>query len=166
MGSFTAIWNYLFAWLFIAALAMFQLSRGYHHYRGKDCKFRLLFLALTAFSSEGSFTCYTCWDTGHRFIRSHPKDPHQRPTAGLKPATKVSDIHVAAITTSSRGQWTRYFPILRRQILSPYNMKTIGVINLSSWPSGSSSKSYSLPPSIGEGSRPLRRSPWAHGNVS
>jgi hypothetical protein len=27
-----------------------------------------------AFSSESSFTCHTCCDTGPRFIRSHPKD--------------------------------------------------------------------------------------------
>jgi hypothetical protein len=32
-------------------------------------------LALTAFSSEGSFTCNTYCDTGPLFLRSHPKDP-------------------------------------------------------------------------------------------
>jgi hypothetical protein len=34
-----------------------------------------LCLALTAFSSEGSFTCHTHCDTGHPFLRSYPKDP-------------------------------------------------------------------------------------------
>jgi hypothetical protein len=34
-----------------------------------------LCLALTAFSSEGSFTCYTYCDTGPPFLRSYPKDP-------------------------------------------------------------------------------------------
>jgi hypothetical protein len=32
-------------------------------------------LALTAFSSEDSFTCHTYCDTGPPFIRSYPKDP-------------------------------------------------------------------------------------------
>jgi hypothetical protein len=31
--------------------------------------------ALTAFSSEGSFTCHTYCDTGPPFLRSYPKDP-------------------------------------------------------------------------------------------
>jgi hypothetical protein len=34
-----------------------------------------LCLALTAFSSEGSFTCHTYCDTGPPFLRSYPKDP-------------------------------------------------------------------------------------------
>jgi hypothetical protein len=34
-----------------------------------------LCLALTAFSSEGSFTCHTYCDTGLPFLRSYPKDP-------------------------------------------------------------------------------------------
>jgi hypothetical protein len=34
-----------------------------------------LCLALTAFSSEGSFTCHTHCDTGPPFLRSYPKDP-------------------------------------------------------------------------------------------
>jgi hypothetical protein len=32
-------------------------------------------LALTAFSSEGSFTCHTHCDTGPSFLRSYPKEP-------------------------------------------------------------------------------------------
>jgi hypothetical protein len=32
-------------------------------------------LALTAFSSEGSFTCHTYCDTGTPFLRLYPKDP-------------------------------------------------------------------------------------------
>jgi hypothetical protein len=35
----------------------------------------VLCLALTAFSSEGSFTCHTYCDTGPPFLRSYPKDP-------------------------------------------------------------------------------------------
>jgi hypothetical protein len=34
-----------------------------------------LCLALTAFSSEGSFTCHTYCDTGPPFLRSYPKRP-------------------------------------------------------------------------------------------
>jgi hypothetical protein len=34
-----------------------------------------LCLALTAFSSESSFTCHTYCDTGPPFLRSYPKDP-------------------------------------------------------------------------------------------
>jgi hypothetical protein len=34
-----------------------------------------LCLELTAFSSEGSFTCHTYCDTGPPFLRSYPKDP-------------------------------------------------------------------------------------------
>jgi hypothetical protein len=34
-----------------------------------------LCLALTTFSSEGSFTCHTYCDTGPPFLRSYPKDP-------------------------------------------------------------------------------------------
>jgi hypothetical protein len=34
-----------------------------------------LCLALTAFSSEGYFTCHTYCDTGSPFPRSYPKDP-------------------------------------------------------------------------------------------
>jgi hypothetical protein len=34
-----------------------------------------LCLALTAFSSEGSFTCNTYCDTGPPFLRSYTKDP-------------------------------------------------------------------------------------------
>jgi hypothetical protein len=34
-----------------------------------------LCLALTAFSSESSFTCHTCCDAGPAFLRSYPKDP-------------------------------------------------------------------------------------------
>jgi hypothetical protein len=33
-----------------------------------------LCLALTAFSSEGSFTCHTYCDTGPSVLRSYPKD--------------------------------------------------------------------------------------------
>jgi hypothetical protein len=32
-------------------------------------------LALTAFSSEGSFTCHAYCETGPPFLRPYPKDP-------------------------------------------------------------------------------------------
>jgi hypothetical protein len=41
---------------------------------------------LTAFSSEGSFMCHICCDTGPRFIRSYPKDRYPCPTVGFEPA--------------------------------------------------------------------------------
>jgi hypothetical protein len=34
-----------------------------------------LCLALTAFGSDGSFTCHTYCDKGPPFLRSYPKDP-------------------------------------------------------------------------------------------
>jgi hypothetical protein len=40
-----------------------------------------------AFSSEGSFSWHTYYDMGPWFIRSHPKDRHQRPTVGFEPRT-------------------------------------------------------------------------------
>jgi hypothetical protein len=39
-----------------------------------------LSLALRAFEQGGSLSCHTCYDTGPRFFRSHPKDrPIQSP---------------------------------------------------------------------------------------
>jgi hypothetical protein len=35
-------------------------------------------------SREGSLSCHTYCDTGPRFIRSHPKDRHPRPTVGFE----------------------------------------------------------------------------------
>jgi hypothetical protein len=60
--------------LFCVARAIFQLSGDCHHYRWRAANLDLC-LALTAFSSEGSFTCLTYCDTGHPFLRSYPKDP-------------------------------------------------------------------------------------------
>jgi hypothetical protein len=61
----------LFVCLFIAAWAIFQLLGGCHNYRWQCCKCRAM-----AFSSDCSFTCHTCGDTGPRFIRYHPKEWH------------------------------------------------------------------------------------------
>jgi hypothetical protein len=41
-------------------------------------------------SREGSLSCHTYCDTGPRFIRSHPKDRHPRPTLGFEPPTQGS----------------------------------------------------------------------------
>jgi hypothetical protein len=49
-----------------------------------------LSLALTAFRSEGPFLCHTYCDTGLRFVCSHSKDWHLRPTLGFEPDTQGS----------------------------------------------------------------------------
>jgi hypothetical protein len=59
-----------FVCLFWVARAIFQLSIAGDRAANLD-----LCLALTAFSSEGSFTCHTYCDTGPPFLRSYPKDP-------------------------------------------------------------------------------------------
>jgi hypothetical protein len=46
-----------------------------------------LCLALMAFSSGGSFSCYTYCNMGPRFIQSHPKDRYPRPTVRFEPGT-------------------------------------------------------------------------------
>jgi hypothetical protein len=43
-------------------------------------------LACVAFSSDGSFTCHTCCDTGPQFILSRANNRSTRPTAGFEPA--------------------------------------------------------------------------------
>ena len=53
-----------------------------------------LCLALMAFSSEGSFSCYTCCHTGPRFIRSRPKDMYPSPTIGCEPGTQGSSLRL------------------------------------------------------------------------
>jgi hypothetical protein len=75
----------LFVCLFIAAWAIYFVAHV--------CKFRPML-----FRSEGSFSCDTYCDTGPRFIRSHPKDRHPRPTVGLKP-----DLCASALTTAPCG---------------------------------------------------------------
>jgi hypothetical protein len=62
--KFWALFLFICFWV---ARAIFQLSGDCHHYR--------LCLALTAFSSEGSFTCHTYCDKGPPFLRSYQKDP-------------------------------------------------------------------------------------------
>jgi hypothetical protein len=56
MSNFSAIWRLL--------LVMWQAAN-------LD-----LCLALMDFSSEGSFTCHTCFDTGPQFMRSNLKERH------------------------------------------------------------------------------------------
>jgi hypothetical protein len=77
----------------------FQLSGGCHQYRWQG-----LSLALTAFNSEGSFTWHTYYYTGPRFIRSHPKDRHPRPTVRFKPTTHILKLEVEQFT----HQWWKY----------------------------------------------------------
>jgi hypothetical protein len=64
---------FLHVCLFGGPRAIFQLSGGCHHCRCQSCNLDLC-LALTAFSSEGSFTCHTYCNTGSPFLRSCPKD--------------------------------------------------------------------------------------------
>jgi hypothetical protein len=63
-----------------------------------------LCFALMAFSSEGSFSCYTYCDAGPWFIRSNAKDRHARPTVGFEPGTQGSpDLCASALITAPRG---------------------------------------------------------------
>jgi hypothetical protein len=77
------VWfDWLIDYLFVLRpVENISLIWGRHHWRWRAANLDLC-LALTAFSSEGSFSCNTYCDTGPRFIRSHPKDRHQRPTVG------------------------------------------------------------------------------------
>jgi hypothetical protein len=96
--------NEFFVCLFVySRLSNFQLSGGCHHYRWRGYNLDL-WLALMVFSSEGSFSCHTYCDTGPRFIRSHSKDRHPRPTVGFEPGTQGSlDLCASALTTALRG---------------------------------------------------------------
>jgi hypothetical protein len=47
-----------------------------------------LCLPLMALCSEGLYTCYTCFDTGLRFVCFHLKDRHARPTVEFDPEGK------------------------------------------------------------------------------
>jgi hypothetical protein len=55
---------------FFSYLATVTIAGNTHRAANLD-----LCLALTAFSSEGSFTCHIYCDTGPPFLRSYPKDP-------------------------------------------------------------------------------------------
>jgi hypothetical protein len=46
-------------------------------------------------SREGSLSCHAYCDTRPRFIRSHLKDRHPRPTVGFEPPTQGSSDHCA-----------------------------------------------------------------------
>jgi hypothetical protein len=46
-------------------------------------------------SREGSLSCHTYCDMGPRFIRSHPKDRHLRPTVGFESSTQGSSYYCA-----------------------------------------------------------------------
>ena len=45
--------------------------------------------------AQGLLSCHTYCDTGPRFIRSHPKDRHLRPTVGFEPPTQGLSDHYA-----------------------------------------------------------------------
>jgi hypothetical protein len=66
--------SHLFVCLFGVAQAIFQLSATVTITGDRAANFDLC-VAVTAFSSEGSFTCHTYCDTGPLFLRSYPKDP-------------------------------------------------------------------------------------------
>jgi hypothetical protein len=67
---------------------------------------------------EGSLSCHTYYDTGPRFLRSHPKDRHLRPTVGFEPPTQGSSDHCAlrsnhnathvALALMFTGQWLMF----------------------------------------------------------
>jgi hypothetical protein len=64
-----------------------------------------LCLALTAFSSEGSFTCHAYCDTGPPFLRSYPKDPWFYPLNAVLLAKKQSlpILNVLGLTRLARA---------------------------------------------------------------
>jgi hypothetical protein len=64
-----------------------------------------LCLALTAFSSEGSFTCHTYCDTGSPFLRSYPKDPwfYVLNAVLLAKEQSLSILNVLGLTRSARA---------------------------------------------------------------
>jgi hypothetical protein len=76
------------------------------------------------FSTEGSFSSHTYWDTGPRIIRSHPKDRHPRPTVGVEPGMQgPSDLCASALTTSPRVRIltnveTSLLPVMNCKILA------------------------------------------------
>jgi hypothetical protein len=53
---------------FIGTLAMFQLTSGCQHYFLQGCKTRPICLALMAFSTDGCFTCQSCWSRHRTFV--------------------------------------------------------------------------------------------------
>ena len=55
---------------------------------------------------EGSLSCHTNCDTGPRFIRSHPKDRHPRPTVGFEPPMQGSSDHCARCSNHCATQAT------------------------------------------------------------
>jgi hypothetical protein len=66
--------RYLFVWLFWDTGAIFSYLAVAIITGDKAANLDLC-LALTAFSSESSFMCHTCCDTGPPFLMAYPKDP-------------------------------------------------------------------------------------------
>ena len=53
------------------------------------------------FNSEGFITCHTYCDTGSRFMRSHPKDLHPRPTMRFEfESSEISELCVINMSVS------------------------------------------------------------------
>jgi hypothetical protein len=75
--------------LFIATRAIFQLSGGCHHCRWLGCKFRPLLGAQGLWTGRDLHRA-TPTAAGPRFLRSHPKDRHPRPTVGFEPPMQGS----------------------------------------------------------------------------
>jgi hypothetical protein len=107
----------MFVCLFIAAWAIFSYPVAVT-ITGDGAANLDLCLALMAFSSEGSFSCHTYCDTGPRFIRSHLKDRHSRPTVGFEQGTQRSPVYCAsALTTAPHRRWraAKLSPLLGAQ---------------------------------------------------
>jgi hypothetical protein len=91
-------------------------------------------LALTAFSSEGSFTCNTYCYTGPPFLRSYPKDPwfYLLNTVLLAKEQSLSILNVLGLTRPARAglELTTY------QLLSESTTTRLRqpVYMISSWP--------------------------------
>jgi hypothetical protein len=79
-------------------------------------------------SREGSLSCHTYCDTGPRFIRSHSKDRHLRPTVGFEPPTQGSSDHCTRRPNHcgpmqiATGNTVSYPYLIRRQILELANL--------------------------------------------
>jgi hypothetical protein len=80
------VWNYCerkvlsFFFLFVCLIVLSHTSNFFSYLvavtiTGDRTANLDMCLALTAFSSESSFTCHTYCDTGPPFLRSYPKDP-------------------------------------------------------------------------------------------
>jgi hypothetical protein len=104
--------------------AIFQLSGGCHHYRWQGCKFMPMLGTQGLWAGRDlyrSLSCHTYCDTGHRFIRSHPKDRHPRPTVGFEPPTQWSSDLCARHSNPSATRATSAFYIDKNDLLQRQN---------------------------------------------